>query len=512
MITNTISQLHQSQPGLRDDPAGLERALIDMTIQQRQGTRSGLARLVADSGKPLSEFAHNDYRRFAPHIAGIQDAFTFSATAAILAYHDRMNRNRFMRWLKAEGSTDDDVLSDEEFVERFGNPPWEVLNETAAIIGLDYTFIGPEGIEENLQYELKLRHIETGAVVTTLALSSGEKTLLALTLSLYSGSHMIGSIEQPNVLLLDEADATLHPSMIRSLLQVIQEVFVNQYGVRVILTTHSPTTVALAPEECLYSMRRSELPRLAKTTRDAAVSSLTAGISTLSVRIENKRMVFVESEHDEECYQELYRVLKSDLGGDISLEFVASGRGGQGNSTAVEYLVAKLRGSGKDTVWGIVDRDSREKASSAGILYNEERYSIENFALDPVLLAVLLLREEIVSAEHLGLTTGTRHFEIESNDLQTVIAALTKTLANERDDLTPVTITYRSGATADVPSFWLNTRGHDLEDRVIEAWPSLRRFNVDLDQKLLSRALADTPQFASQSMVDLLQGILGSVS
>jgi hypothetical protein len=81
--------------------------------------------------------------------------------------------------------------------------------------------------------------------------------------------------------------------MIRSLLRVLNDVSVQRYGVKVILTTHSPTTVALAPEEAIYAMRRTPSPRLQRTTRDHAVSALTVGISTLSVKLENKRQLLI---------------------------------------------------------------------------------------------------------------------------------------------------------------------------------------------------------------------------
>jgi predicted ATPase len=55
----------------------------------------------------------------------------------------------------------------------------------------------------------------------------------------------------PRALLLDEIDASLHPSMIRTLLNAVQTAFVDK-GSKVIVATHSPTTVALTPASSLY--------------------------------------------------------------------------------------------------------------------------------------------------------------------------------------------------------------------------------------------------------------------
>jgi len=58
-------------------------------------------------------------------------------------------------------------------------------------------------------------------------------------------------------LLLDEVDASLHPSMIKNLLDVIEKIFLKN-GCKVILATHSPTTVALAPEESIYEISKQD--------------------------------------------------------------------------------------------------------------------------------------------------------------------------------------------------------------------------------------------------------------
>ncbi len=80
-------------------------------------------------------------------------------------------------------------------------------------------------------------------------LSSWEKVLNLLTLALYNSQF---DIEFPKVLLMDEPDASLHPTMSKQFLEVIQKVFVEEKGVKVIITTHSPSTVALASEENLF--------------------------------------------------------------------------------------------------------------------------------------------------------------------------------------------------------------------------------------------------------------------
>ena len=109
-----------------------------------------------------------------------------------------------------------------------------------------------------------------------------------------------GLIADARVLLFDEPDAGLHPLMVRSLLQVIGDIFCERNGVKAIMTTHNASTVALAPEEALYTIRRTARSRLRRaSSRDEALTGLTVGLPTLSVRVENRRQVFVESKEDE---------------------------------------------------------------------------------------------------------------------------------------------------------------------------------------------------------------------
>ena len=71
-------------------------------------------------------------------------------------------------------------------------------------------------------------------------LSSGEKMLLALTLFLYQSKI---NRNFPKLLLLDEIDVTLHPSMCKKVIKVLKEIFVEN-GIKIILATHNPSLVS----------------------------------------------------------------------------------------------------------------------------------------------------------------------------------------------------------------------------------------------------------------------------
>src|SRR5690606_993094 len=123
--------------------------------------------------------------------------------------------------------------------------------------------------------------------------------------------------------------------------------------------------------------------------------------------------IFVESKYDVEYYERLYQIFKKRLNSEISLNFIASGdvqnnKNRQPISTCdqVIKITDLLRNSGNKFIWGIIDWDlnsKKPKSEFLRILGWEERYSIENFLLDPLLMAILLMVEKIRKPEFFGL-------------------------------------------------------------------------------------------------------------
>ncbi len=151
---------------------------------------------------------------------------------------------------------------------------------------------------------LSLIHTENPSLqIDFNSLSSGERVLMALVASIYKST---SDQYFPDVLLLDELDASLHPSMIKNILNVIQDVFIKN-DVKIILVTHSPTTIALCPEESIYVMNRTGMNRIEKRDRHSALSILTEGFATLNEGIllfdqiaQNKLNIFTEGKNT--CY------------------------------------------------------------------------------------------------------------------------------------------------------------------------------------------------------------------
>ena len=171
------------------------------------------------------------------------------------------------------------ALSDEEFVSQHGEKPWDLANRILkSFDALTYEFVSPEGHDFFGSYKLELRHTQKPDLTVEFdKLSSGERILMALVASIYKAS---SDGNFPDLLLLDEIDASLHPSMMKNMLNVIKSIFLPE-GVKVILVTHSPTTIALAPEDSIFVMNPSGLNRIEKRSQKDALSILTEGYATI---------------------------------------------------------------------------------------------------------------------------------------------------------------------------------------------------------------------------------------
>lgn len=173
-------------------------------------------------------------------------------------------------------------------------PPWEILGEVlsemrdaAGGYGLfDFEFSDPEGWElhmgnyEHFTFEAEMTNRTNGARYELYSLSSGERVLMALCLA--SFNQYLGR-RRPKLLLLDELDAVLHPSMVEALVRTLRVLFVS-HGTKVLMTSHSPMTVAALGDADVFSVvRTSSHVEVSRTTRSEAISELSEGLATVDV-------------------------------------------------------------------------------------------------------------------------------------------------------------------------------------------------------------------------------------
>jgi hypothetical protein len=302
---------------------------------------------------------------------------------------------------------------------------------------------------------------------------------MSFALCLYNASDKRQQKRFPKLLLLDEVDAPLHPSMVVSLLKTIQTVLVKDEGISVILTTHSPSTVALAPEESLYEMNPAG-PLVEKCSKGKALSILTTGVPTLSVSFDGRRQIFVESRTDANLYDLLYQRYKGNLNSERSLVFVEVGNtdssGGEKNAGCeqVKRLVDTLTTGGNQSILGLVDWDGERKPKDRiHVLSPEIRDGLESLLFDPVLLILTIAREKAHFAKSKGI--------LDPDDSYTFIAGWNESRWQRAVDIVQdmvleapqsaketILIEYINGMTLKVAKEYLHLDDHALEAKITD--------------------------------------------
>ncbi|WP_321941657.1 AAA family ATPase [Paraburkholderia tropica] len=441
-------------------------------------------------------------------------------------------------------------VSEEEIEKRFGEKPWLLLNEILSASGLEFRVAPPSPVTASVfstqrHYQLQFVDDERGASFSFEHLSSGEKVIVS-TLLWRLAAESAGSHFQ--LLLLDEPDAHLHPSMAKRFLSVIENVFVKERGVAVIMTTHSPTTVALAPEDSIFILEKNAGGIPVKAGKDEALRRLTTGVPTLSVAQEHRRQVFVEAPADALFYEQIYLAHREKFASDVSLHFIAVGERKGGGCDNVIRIVKGLVDAGNPWVYGLLDRDVDREATDR-IRVAGDKHSVENYLYDPIALAIHLARLDISKDDGFSRLFSYPYWEIFSRPtddldrLSTFISdKLIDTMTQMNAKLThgsatkverenheqivtwasrifsvdngkfswtgdDVKVSYAGGVTVSQASWLSEIRGHDLEYVCREAFQELKSHKNSPAGDMRERHLRDLPAMAPADILSSLLAI-----
>lgn len=185
------------------------------------------------------------------HLSG-NNLFNTQFALIFKSYHVHYYDNKLNRIYEEDGIEDaTPYMSDEEFINKYGPPPWDFVNSILERLCLPYKVNHPIGTKRDSTFVFKLIHNRSGIEIDTNDLSTGEKTLMSLALAIYNSTGIDGRSE---MLILDEPDAPLHPSMSKLMIEIIEEEIVKKHNTPVLLSTHSPTTIACSPANALYKI------------------------------------------------------------------------------------------------------------------------------------------------------------------------------------------------------------------------------------------------------------------
>lgn len=470
------------------------------------GRDSILRRVLEKSGRNLEDLTEQDVYNNISFSEGGDGGLFFSQCAMIFkAYHLRWLKNKFNKFLLSEESVEGlTFLSDDEFLKRNGPPPWELINEILLRAGLPYEFPSPGLGDPDLAYDLKLVDKSAGANISVNDLSSGEKVLMSLALAIYNSQE---GGARPELLLLDEPDAPLHPQYSRLLIETVVETIVERAGVKVVMTTHSPATVAIAPDNSIYEIsREAKVPTMVSNSR--AVSILTQGIGFLRVSYEKRRQVFVESKYDVFYFEKIFDALVRKYMYSYQPIFMEP-HSGKTNCSDVINIVDRLRQSGNDLVWGIVDFDGVNQSKDRLLVLGEnKRYAIENYLLDPLYIVLSLIRFRKAKFSDYGVLTKVTYLEaadLTQSECQTLIDNFMLKIGFALDDL--ISVLLENGYELKYPESILMYQGHEYETLIQDQLSELKaisRGRGDSGLKLeLAEVIAEFPQFLPTEIGDL---------
>ena len=226
----------------------------------------------------------------------------------------RVNQDHFERQLVSKVRRDEQETIRKSDLNLPDKSPWGIINDILKKYDCNGYFIDENDIPfpgnytplENYRPQIYLTNKITSAKVGISDLSSGEKVLFALAISIYE---MQKESTLPQVLLLDEVGTNLHPSQMGKFIAVIQETFVDK-GVNVIMASHSPSTIALMPEGSVFVMRNPaeefNHPTMRPIKNEDAIEYLTDGFLTFRKGVVNitrqKDTIYVEGETDEKYF------------------------------------------------------------------------------------------------------------------------------------------------------------------------------------------------------------------
>ena len=483
-------------------------------ILRRTGSNDSIKRLFThfmDLNNGNVELINEDFfdKNYDISILNPNEVFSSQFAAIFKLYHARLEDNNYRIYRNEKFGEHYNVLTDEEFVQKYGPKPWILINEMLSNAQLTYKVNNPEGQSKESDFHLCLRDDERNIEIQVNDLSTGEKVLMSLALAIYNTSE---NEFKPDVLLLDEPDAPLHPEYSKVLVEAVKKAIVEKAGVKVILTTHNPTTIALGEESDIYQMDKdSGFP--IKVSKRYALNLLTNDLENFKISTENRRQIFVENINDVGYYERIIRLLKTEL--LISPQFLPPHNRNGSNCEDVNNIVTTLREFGNDLVYGLIDYDNHNTDKEyVYIIGGQNRYAIDNYIFDPIFVAFLLVREKIVKTSDMGVAeyTFTKLNNLDDNSIQTIIDYIAAQLNLTIDE--KVEYITQNGKKYQVSKSYFTIQGHELEQKIMKKWPqlnSVKRGKNDeniLKNYMLDNVISEYSEFLSYDFIETFSKII----
>lgn len=455
-----------------------------------------------------------DYFLDEPKLFGSQLEYVF------YNYAKRRDQNQRLFFEKVTYKDRNDSISDDEFI-RKNTPPWTSINEILKQHNLEFQFKGIKRKDFSAEANISFQLVKTtiGKDIEFQHLSSGEKVIIGLIIKLFTSQYYNDKLEFPELIVLDEPDAHLHPEMSKLLIDVLNGTFVQKLGIKVILVSHSPSTIALCPDNSIYQLKNEPNTSLKRIEKEDALEILTGHLPTLSIDYKNHKQIFVESPTDIVYYQTVFNKLNQTNKYPYRLYFISNSYG-KGSCEQVIKIVNDIRTSGNQTSFGIIDWDLKNPESDYIKVHGlDKRYSVENYLYDPIYISILLMNLKAHNIyNELGIDETINQYSIgsESNEFLQKISnwffikyyETHKVKQEKKDDL--IEIEYFNGKKIFVPKWYLEFSGHDFEKRIKDVFSAIEgRYRSEGDlQKEISLIIGKCFPFIPKDSELLIEKII----
>ena len=502
---NVWNQLNNFIQSFKSSPRSYNNSFQDFIHRYDPHTQRLLQYWFDVAGDDVEKLTENLF--YENYEISREDLFTSQIGTIFKLYQTRLDENKMNEVSNKEEGTSLPVLSKDQFEQKYGRKPWSVINEMMKTAHLPYVVEAPVRFRPSINYHLQLVDKARNLRIQVNDLSTGEKVLMSLALSIYSTEEQAA---RPDVLLIDEPDAPLHPEFSNYLIQAVKESIVDKSGVKVIITTHSPTTVAMAPEESIYQMDK-EQGKPVKVTKQQAISLLTKDLDNMRVSIEDRRQIFVESKYDVGFYNRIHNCLLQNYTFQTVPFFLPAKSGDGSNCQDVKDIVNALRNHGNDLVYGVIDHDEHNQGNQyVRVVGGGNRYAIDNYIFDPIYVAFLLIREHIVKSEDMDVksTTFTHLDSLTHGELQKMISYVSSSLGFSDAGISSYNVLVPD--TFEVSSSYFSTQGHELEAKIIQKWPQFngikaRHGDDYLKNYMLDNVIMEYPQYIANELKELFE-------
>jgi predicted ATPase len=509
----TANLSHWANEQLQSFLPGINRSLLGPASAFHELARRGIQHAAASLAKEPRLVTYEEASTYGSW--GDHALFNAQLPRLFARYRDEQIVNS-RKSARADRPAAADWLDPADFEAKFGKPPWEQLSALLQTFGLNYRFAPPgmRSIDPVTLFFERLddenTHVEFGA------LSAGEKVLVILAVALLNVDPVRATVQRPELLLLDEIDASLHPAVLHQWMATIREKVVGDLRIPCILTTHSPVTVAMAPESSLFEISR-QTPPLRPISQREALNKLTVGLPSLQLDFTQRRQVFVEAEVDAEAYDRLQTLMKAELQLPRSLNFLSTGvkkKDGSEQGTgcaAVMKVVNDLAGFGSLSTFGLLDWDGgRSPQGRIHVLAQGSHYAFDNVILNPLLIGLLLIRDGRPPADDLPRFAGADR--LAPGDLQRIADSVQSKLKYPPNaPAGRVAAHFFGGAQVDVDQAFCLCNGHEMEDALKAAFPRLNIYSGKgrgkLALEIIERVLGDYPLLCPVPFVDAFRAL-----